>query len=66
MNASGRPNTCKSRGSGEKLAFPPATGARVRTAYGTYLLQGNSPGKLGLMPRGTAIRHRDAVKAFGR
>jgi len=28
------------------------TGARVRNAYATYLLQGNSPGKLGLMPHG--------------
>jgi hypothetical protein len=64
MNASGRPNTCKSRGNRE-LA-PLTTGARVRTAYGTYLVQGNSPGKLGLMPRGTMTRHRDMVKAFGR
>ncbi len=64
MNASGRPNTCKSRGNRE-LA-PLTTGARVRTAYGTYLVQGNSPGKLGLMPRGTTIWHQDVVKAFGR
>ncbi len=64
MNASGRPNTCKSRGNRE-LA-PLTTGARVRTAYGTYLVQGNSPGKLGLMPRSTTIWHQDVVKAFGR
>ena len=27
-----------------------ATGARVSNAYATYLQEGNSPGKLGLMP----------------
>ena len=43
-----------------------ATGARVRTAYGTCLLQGNSPGKLGLMPRSTFMQHCILVKAFGR
>ncbi len=26
------------------------TGARVSNAYATYLQEGNSPGKLGLMP----------------
>ena len=62
MNASGRPNTCKSNGSGEKLASPPASGARVRNAYATYLQQGDSPGKLGLMPHGTVISHDIAVK----
>jgi len=31
MNASGRLNTCKSRGNREKLAFLLTTGARVRT-----------------------------------
>ena len=37
MNASGRPNTCKSRGStkGSLLSLV-ATGARVRNAYATY------------------------------
>ena len=29
-----------------------ATGARVSNAYATYLQEGNSPGKLGLMPHG--------------
>ena len=46
MNASGRPNTCKSR---EKL-FGAETGARVRNAYATYLSQGDSPKKFGLIP----------------
>ncbi len=35
MNASGRLNTCKSRGSG--VAILPTTGARVSNAYATYL-----------------------------
>ena len=49
MNASGRPNTCKSRGNREKLAFPLTTGARVRNAYATYLLLEYSPEKFGLI-----------------
>ena len=60
MNASGRPNTCKSRGSihfGEM-----ATGARVRNAYATYLVQGDSPEKFGLILRGIMIRHRIMIK----
>ena len=57
MNASGRLNTCKSRGSGEVAIPPPATGARVSNAYATFPRQGDSPGKLGLIPR----RHRDGI-----
>ena len=53
MNASGRPNTCKLR---EKLKLAlTETGARVRNAYATYLLLGNSPGKLGLIPHSIII-----------
>ncbi len=48
MNASGRLNTCKSRG----MAAMPETGARVRNAYATYLSQGDSPEKFGLIPYG--------------
>ena len=48
MNASGRPNTCKSNDS-EKLASH-ESGARVRNAYATYLNQGDSPKKFGLTP----------------
>ncbi len=48
MNASGRPNTCKSRGS--TVFGLVATGARVRNAYATYLQQGDSPEKFGLIP----------------
>ena len=50
MNASDRPNTCKSRGSGEVAIPPPATGARVRNAYATCPGQGDSPPKGGLIP----------------
>ena len=60
MNASGRPNTCKSRGSG--VAILPATGARVRNTYATYLQLGDSPGKLGLIPHKTGDPHGYIVK----
>ena len=60
MNASGRPNTCKSRGSihfGEM-----ATGGRVRNAYATYPLQGDSPKKFGLIPHVIILRHLKILK----
>jgi hypothetical protein len=60
MNASGRPNTCKPRGStGFGLV---ATGARVRNAYATYPLQGDSPGKLGLIPHKAGNSHEFIAK----
>ncbi len=62
MNASGRPNTCKSNGNREKLAFPLTSGARVRNAYRTYPVQGDSPEKFGLIPRGNDDRHRLSFK----
>jgi hypothetical protein len=53
MNASGRLNTCKSRGS-RVVAIPLlATGKRVRNTYATYPELGDSPGKPGLIPRNT-------------
>ena len=58
MNASGRLNTCKSRGRVAILE----TGARVRNAYATYLLQGNSPEKFGLMPHGVFEWHHLITK----
>ena len=58
MNASGRLNTCKSRG---RVAIS-ETGARVRNAYAIYLVQGNSPGKPGLMPHGATTIPVVAVK----
>jgi len=42
MNASGRLNTCKSRGNRKKLAFLLTTGARVSNAYTIYLIQEDS------------------------
>ena len=58
MNASGRLNTCKSRG---KVAIS-ETGARVRNAYAIYLLQGNSPEKFGLMPHSIYESHGLYIK----
>ena len=63
MNASGRPNTCKSRGNREKLAFPLTTGARVRNAYATYLLQEYSPEKFGLILHNIFFMHMIKIKA---
>ena len=59
MNASGRPNTCKSR----EKPFGAETGARVRNAYATYLSQGDSPKKFGLIPHNIIGRHRLIIKA---
>ena len=39
-----------------------ATGARVRNAYATYPLQGDSPEKFGLIPHGTLRWHHLKVK----
>ena len=60
MNASGRPNTCKSRGS--TVFGLVATGARVRNAYATYPLLGDSPGKLGLIPYSIIDWHHEIIK----
>ena len=62
MNASDRLNTCKSRGSGEVLALPPATGARVSNTYATYPQQGDKRKKFRLIPRNTEGEHFPAVK----
>jgi hypothetical protein len=61
MNASGRLNTCKSRG--KRVAILSKTGARVSNAYATCLLQGDSPEKSGLIPHSSATTHVDADKA---
>ncbi len=65
MNASGRPNTCKSRGNREKLASLLTTGARVRNAYTIYLVLENSPEKFGLMLHSMLISHGDNIKGYG-
>ena len=60
MNASGRPNTCKSNGSTDFGLV--ASGARVRNAYTIYLLQGDSPEKFGLIPHGIYLWHHIYIK----
>ena len=60
MNASGRPNTCKSNG---RLFFGEVeSGARVRNAYATYLVQGDSPEKFGLIPHSITRWHLKVIK----
>ena len=66
MNASGRPNTCKSRGNIEKLAFLMTTGARVRNAYATYLLLEDSPEKSGLILHSIILSHVRIIKGYGK
>ena len=61
MNASGRPNTCKSRGS--TVAILVATGARVRNTYATCLQLEDSPGKLGLILHNIIGLHSLIIKA---
>ncbi len=60
MNASGRPNTCKSN---EILFFGiDESGARVRNAYATYPLLGDSPEKFGLIPHSITRWHQKVIK----
>ncbi len=66
MNASGRPNTCKSNGNREKLAFPLTSGARVRNAYTIYLLLRNSPEKFGLILHSIIEWHHLIIKGYGK
>ena len=58
MNASGRLNTCKSRG----IVAILETGARVRNAYAIYLLQRDSPEKFGLIPHSIMKLHGFIIK----
>jgi hypothetical protein len=60
MNASGRPNTCKSNGI-SVLGWN-ESGARVRNAYATYPLQEDSPEKFGLIFHGIIEWHRLMIK----
>ena len=50
MNASGRLNTCKSRGN--RYFGMLTTGERVSNAYTTYLIEGDSLWKRRVIPRG--------------
>ena len=63
MNASGRPNTCKSNGN--RVAIPLTSGARVRNAYATYLKLGDSPSKEGLILHNIMKRHLFIIKPPG-
>ena len=58
MNASGRLNTCKSRG----MVAIPETGKRVRNTYRTYLYLGHSPEKSGLTPHNIFEWHHLDIK----
>ena len=62
MNASGRLNTCKSRGSRGVAIHLLATGKRVRNTYATYPELGDSPGKPGLTPHKIVEWHHSAIK----
>ena len=61
MNASGRPNTCKSNGI--QFFGVDESGARVRNAYATYPLQEDSPEKFGLIFHGIIEWHHLIIKA---
>ncbi len=60
MNASGRPNTCKSNG---KVSSEIHEWRTVRNAYATYLCLGDSPEKSGLIPHNIMNRHLFMIKA---
>ena len=63
MNASGRPNTCKSNEIRDFGFW--FSGARVRNAYATYLKLGDSPSKDGVIPHIVVEGHLSMMKAFG-
>jgi hypothetical protein len=60
MNASGRPNTCKSDGIWELASDE--SGARVRNTYVTYLNLGDSLSKERLTPHNITTQHCDVIK----
>ena len=62
MNASGRPNTCKSNELRDFGFW--VSGAWVRNAYATYLSLGDSPRKLGLIPHKILTWHQVVIKAL--
>ena len=63
MNASGRLNTCKSRGIERVAILLSATGGRVRNAYATYLIQGDNLSKGRLIPHNITLRHLRVIKS---
>ena len=60
MNASGRLNTCKSRGN--MVAILMTTGKRVRNTYAIYRCLGYSPKKFGLIPHKILEWHHSDIK----
>ena len=48
-----------------KLALLVATGARVRNAYATYPVLGDSPEKFGLIPHSIILLHDKIIKGYG-
>ena len=62
MNASDRPNTCKSRGIRYQLADTLATGARVSNAYPTCPPLGDNLAKVRLIPNDVSRRHLKGIK----
>ena len=64
MNASGRLNTCKSRGSERVAILLSATSGRVRNAYATYLIQGDNLSKGRLIPHNITLRHLRVIKSL--
>lgn len=64
MNASGRLNTCKSRGIERVAILLSATGGRVRNAYATYLIQGDNLSKGRLIPHNITLRHLLVIKSL--
>ena len=57
MNASGRPNTCKSNGNGDLFTDLPTSGGWVSIAYVIFIVLRDSPGKLGLIPYSLIYTH---------
>ena len=62
MNASGRLNTCKSRGNRELALL--TTGKRVRNTYAICPYLEDSPLKSGLILNNTTERHLLVIKEF--
>ena len=60
MNASGRPNTCKT--SGNVVAIQHKSVVRVRNTYAIYPEQGHSSVKTGLIPHNIELWHHNLIK----
>ena len=63
MNASGRLNTCKSRGISWLAIVGYETGKRVRNTYATFPKLVDSPAKVGLIHRTITDWHQSVIIA---